>query len=91
MWIFRGSQKSIAHPLATFVRSSIFIILAGVIAGCGVKGDPIPPERPAEIGTGRPEMGASGGAIEYKPSAIKKNTVDEEAKSEDEDSEERAQ
>jgi hypothetical protein len=24
------------------------------LAGCGVKGDPLPPERPAEIGRGRP-------------------------------------
>ena len=24
------------------------------IAGCGVKGDPLPPEKPAELGRGRP-------------------------------------
>lgn len=34
------------------------IVLAGlflaVCAGCGVKGDPLPPEKPAELGRGRP-------------------------------------
>ncbi|MBX3020517.1 MAG: hypothetical protein KF799_02470 [Bdellovibrionales bacterium] len=24
------------------------------LLGCGVKGDPLPPERPAELGRGRP-------------------------------------
>lgn len=26
-----------------------------VVSGCGVKGDPLPPEQPAKIGNGRPE------------------------------------
>ena len=28
--------------------------LACAIAGCGVKGDPLPPEKPTELGRGRP-------------------------------------
>jgi hypothetical protein len=32
----------------------IFSILAVWVSGCGVKGDPLPPERPAELGRGRP-------------------------------------
>ena len=27
---------------------------ACVLAGCGVKGDPLPPEKPTELGRGRP-------------------------------------
>lgn len=30
------------------------IFLSFIIAGCGVKGDPIPPGTPAEIGRGMP-------------------------------------
>jgi hypothetical protein len=34
----------------------IFIVtaVAAILAGCGVKGDPLPPEKPAELGRGRP-------------------------------------
>lgn len=32
----------------------IFSLIACVLAGCGVKGDPLPPEKPAELGRGRP-------------------------------------
>lgn len=32
----------------------MFAALAIVIGGCGVKGDPLPPEKPVEIGRGRP-------------------------------------
>lgn len=30
------------------------LILAPYLSGCGVKGDPLPPERPPELGRGRP-------------------------------------
>ena len=29
-------------------------LVALVVAGCGVKGDPVPPEKPVELGRGRP-------------------------------------
>lgn len=38
-------------------RTTIFSFLAATalvfVAGCGVKGDPLPPEQPAELGRGR--------------------------------------
>ena len=37
----------------SFELASLVLITA-VIAGCGVKGDPLPPERPVEMGRGRP-------------------------------------
>lgn len=33
------------------VLSALFIIFA---SGCGVKGDPVPPDKPPEIGRGQP-------------------------------------
>lgn len=30
------------------------VLTFGVLSGCGVKGDPLPPEKPLEIGRGRP-------------------------------------
>ncbi len=35
------------------VRVSLFAVLLGVV-GCGVKGDPLPPLTPAELGRGVP-------------------------------------
>lgn len=32
----------------------IVVIFISVLSGCGVKGDPLPPEKPTEIGRGRP-------------------------------------
>lgn len=35
-------------------RRLLFSVCACVLAACGVKGDPLPPEKSAEIGRGRP-------------------------------------
>lgn len=36
------------------VRFCLALMIVGTFVGCGVKGDPLPPDRPAEIGRGRP-------------------------------------
>lgn len=34
--------------------SLLVLLVLPLLSGCGVKGDPLPPERPVEIGRGRP-------------------------------------
>lgn len=45
-----------AFPLGTFglLQALICIVSLCFFSGCGVKGDPLPPERPPEIGRGKP-------------------------------------
>jgi hypothetical protein len=32
----------------------VLTLMVSALTGCGVKGDPLPPEKPAELGRGRP-------------------------------------
>jgi hypothetical protein len=36
------------------VKFSLIVVLLAPLLGCGVRGDPLPPEKPAELGRGRP-------------------------------------
>lgn len=36
------------------VKTSLILFAIFVLSACGVKGDPLPPERPVELGRGRP-------------------------------------
>lgn len=40
--------------MAQIAQYVVTLFLFFFIVACGVKGDPLPPERPAEIGRGRP-------------------------------------
>lgn len=40
--------------LSSWIFRVILAGAIGVLCGCGVKGDPLPPEKPLEIGRGRP-------------------------------------
>lgn len=61
--------------------SLLFIFLLGMSA-CGVKGDPLPPEKPAELGRGRPtyKRATEGIKVEHQ-----RRTDDDEDDKEDED------
>ena len=70
-----------------FVYPSLAMPLFFAIAACGVKGDPVPPEKPPELGRGRPtykraiedikiEKNGARDAVPGRP--IKKDQDDEE-------------
>ncbi len=48
------------------------------ISACGVKGDPLPPEKPVEIGRGRPTYKRAFRDIQMPDSTKDDNTGDEE-------------
>lgn len=69
-----------------FSRISCLTAIAIVlwITGCGVKGDPLPPEKPTELGRGRPtyKRATEGIAIE-KNKATRLKDDDEDSEDED--------
>jgi len=40
--------------LRKITKYSLFALVLAPLTGCGVKGDPIPPDRPPSLGRGRP-------------------------------------
>lgn len=48
-------------------HKAVFLIFLLIELGCGVRGDPVPPGTPAEIGRGRPMYKAF--VDDYKPPA----------------------
>lgn len=71
--------------LPASVKFSILIFLcAGFVSACGVKGDPLPPEKPVELGRGRPtyRRATEGMKIEHQRS-IHDEEEDEDKKDDD--------
>jgi hypothetical protein len=70
-------------PFSLIFSLTVFTIVLW-ITGCGVKGDPLPPEKPTELGRGRPTYKRA-----IKGIAIEKNKAtrlkDDDEDSEDED------
>lgn len=71
--------------LAKALKCSLVIFLFWLNA-CGVKGDPIPPDRPTEIGRGRPTYKRATEGIRIQRSTPT-TAEDEEEKDEEEDRE----
>ncbi len=64
------------------VRFSLAVLILSLL-GCGVKGDPLPPEKPANLGRGRPTYKRATEGIK-----IDKSIHDEEEKEDEKDEEE---
>jgi hypothetical protein len=69
------------------MKTSLIVLLLFWLSACGVKGDPLPPERPVELGRGRPtyRRATEGIRIERKAHPPEKDDEDEK---EDQDSDE---
>lgn len=67
-------------PRKHLIFSAALIVLGWVPSGCGVKGDPLPPERPAELGRGRPSYRKATEKIQ-----LERAPVPDERQEEDED------
>lgn len=65
-----------------FKLSMLFAVLA--LLGCGVKGDPLPPEKPAELGRGRPTYKRATEELKIKKTAPKKTPSTKDDEDEDE-------
>lgn len=65
------------------VKFSFLVLTLFVLSACGVKGDPLPPEKPVDLGRGRPTYRRATEGIK-----IEKSIHDEEEKEEQGDEEE---
>jgi hypothetical protein len=61
-------------------------LLTLFVLNCGVKGDPLPPERPAELGRGRPTYRRAAERVKVIPQP--KEVLDEDDEEADEETEE---
>lgn len=48
------------------------------VSACGVKGDPVPPQRPAELGRGRPTYRRATERVKVQPQNIPSEEEDED-------------
>ena len=70
----RGGRQSTLF----YRRNLILLFITLFVGACGVKGDPLPPERAPYIGSGEPNFkgGISGESIEEEP--VEEEPVEEE-------------
>ncbi len=67
------------------MKTSLLLIFLFAICACGVKGDPLPPEKPAELGRGRPTYKKATQDIRVEKK--RRTEDDDEDKDEDRDNE----
>ena len=65
------------------ILKAFTISLLGWLTACGVKGDPLPPERPVELGRGRPTYKRATEGIPIEPVKSEEDT-DQKKEKEDE-------
>lgn len=71
--------------LRKITKFSLIVFALAPLAGCGVKGDPIPPDRPPSLGRGRPTYrGATEGIKIEKHQRQDDEDEDEDKEGEDE-------
>lgn len=66
------------------MKISVVLFAAWMLTACGVKGDPLPPEKPSELGRGRPTYRRATEKIKVEH---KRRTDDDEEEKESDDEE----
>lgn len=56
--------------MKTLISALFGIILAVASVGCGVKGDPVPPEKAPELGRGQPSYQKATRGIRVRPESV---------------------
>lgn len=66
------------------MKAFVFFVMALFLAGCGVKGDPLPPYKKPYVGRGKPNYKGAMKEFSYKevPKLEKKAKEDEEEENE---------
>jgi hypothetical protein len=73
-----------AWPKKLIFRASAALALVFAL-GCGVRGDPLPPEKPAEIGRGRPTYKRASEEIQIEKTPALKKPVKADDDEDDDD------
>ncbi len=60
------------------INTLVLFISLAFLSACGVKGDPLPPEKPIEIGRGRPTYKKATEGIRIEKSKIKEDEDEDE-------------
>lgn len=60
------------------LRALIFSLLTALVSACGVKGDPLPPEKPADLGRGRPTYKKAAEKVKIIPARQNEKEEEEE-------------
>lgn len=60
------------------MKISLITMAAWLLCSCGVKGDPLPPEKPSELGRGRPTYKRATESIKVDPRRPVKQEDEEE-------------
>jgi len=66
------------------IVSAFAIVALFFIAGCGVKGDPVPPDKPPELGRGQPTYRKATEKIKLKKYKASEDEEREEKEQDDE-------
>lgn len=66
------------------MRMAVFFLFVGFVLGCGVKGDPLPPEKAAELGRGRPTYKRALKDLKVAPVTVDDDEDEDEEKEDEE-------
>ncbi|MGZ3722253.1 MAG: hypothetical protein ACXVA9_04950 [Bdellovibrionales bacterium] len=67
------------------ISKILLLLWISAVLGCGVKGDPLPPEKPADIGRGRPTYKRATEEIKIQKTPSRNSAPAKEDTDEDDD------